>query len=471
MTSENALGARLRDAVGARPGEGAVLLWTSTYYFLVLCAYYVLRPIRDDIGAASGAENLAWLFTGTLVGMLLVHPLYTSLVSRLTRRRFIAYTYRFFILNLVAFYLFYRLTNDSTSVWVGRVFFIWTSVFNLFVVSVFWSLVTDVFRPGQAKRLFGIVAVGGTLGAMLGASLTTGLVGIVGPLNLMLISALILELAVQASHVLDRTEARLRAADAAESAAATPAVPAPPVRDASAEVIGGGTLDGIRHVLSSPYLLGIAGLMLCYTISSTFLYFQQADVVARVFGDDTVARTRVFGAMDIAVNALTLFAQLFLTGRVMKWFGVGFALAFLPIVTLIGFGTLGLAPTLAVIVTFQVLRRAGNFAIQRPGREALFTVLPRTDKYKAKNFSDTFVYRLGDQVGAWSYRWMAVFGLGLSGLAFTMVPLAIVWLAITIWLGRRYLGLEGEEAKRRGGDAARRVDVAGPRDGANVGTA
>jgi AAA family ATP:ADP antiporter len=438
MTTETGVLARLRASVGARPGEGAVLVWATAYYFLVLCAYYVIRPIRDDMGAASGAENLAWLFTGTMVGMLLVHPLYTSLVSKLKRRQFIGWTYRFFILNLIVFYLIFRAASADQQIWVGRIFFIWTSIFNLFVVSVFWSLLTDVFKPGQGKRLFGVVAVGGTIGAMLGATITTGLVGVMGPLNLMLVSALILELAVRASHVLDRKEVEMHAAEP-ETEAIAAAVPS---KSASEDVIGGGVLDGIKHILSSPYLLGIASLILFYTISSTFLYFQQVDVVARVFGEDRAARTRVFGAMDIAVNALTLLAQLFVTGRFIKWLGIGAALAFLPAVTLIGFGIMGFAPTLAVLVVFQVARRAGNFAIQRPGREALFTVLPRTDKYKAKNFSDTFVYRLGDQVGAWSYTWMAVFGLGLSGLAFTMVPLSAAWLVLAVWLGKQYRARE-----------------------------
>jgi len=443
MTTESGPLARIRASVGARPGEGAVLLWATAYYFLVLCAYYVIRPIRDDMGAASGAENLAWLFSGTMVGMLLAHPLYTSLVSKLRRRAFIAWTYRFFILNLIAFYLIFRSVSAEQAIWVGRIFFIWTSIFNLFVVSVFWSLLTDVFRPGQGKRLFGVVAVGGTIGAMLGATITTALVGVMGQLNLMLVSALILELAVRASHVLDKAEAGMRAVEATDEAALAAstggaAVAAKPTTDASGEVIGGGMLDGLKHIVSSPYLLGIASLILFYTISSTFLYFQQVDIVARVFGEDRAARTRVFGAMDIAVNALTLLSQLFITGRFIKWLGIGAALAFLPIVTLVGFGVMGFAPTIAVLVVFQTLRRAGNFAIQRPGREALFTVLDRSDKYKAKNFSDTFVYRLGDQVGAWSYTWMGIFGLGLSGLAFSMVPLSAAWLILTLWLGKKY---------------------------------
>jgi AAA family ATP:ADP antiporter len=436
MNDNSGVLGRLRASVGAEPGEGAVVLWASAYYFMVLCAYYVIRPIRDDMGAASGAENLAWLFTGTMVGMLVVHPFYTALVSKLRRRQFITWTYRFFILNLVAFYAVFRMVDPSQAIWVGRVFFIWTSVFNLFVVSVFWSLITDVFKPGQGKRLFGVVAVGGTIGAMFGSTITTALVGIMGPLNLMLVSGLILELAVRASQYLDRAEAT----SFAQLRHDEPNVDAETQRPqgASREVIGGGVMEGIRHVFSSPYLLGIASLILFYTISSTFLYFQQIDVVARVFKDDPVGRTRVFGALDLTVNALTLIAQLFLTGRFMKWLGVGAALAFLPIVTLVGFAVMGFAPVLAVLLVFQVARRAGNFAIQRPAREALFTVLPRTDKYKAKNFADTFVYRLGDQVGAWSYTAMGALGLGLSGLAFSMVPLAAAWFGLTLWLGRAY---------------------------------
>ena len=424
-----------------------MLVWATAYYFLVLCAYYVIRPIRDDMGTASGAENLAWLFTGTMVGMLLIHPLYTSLVSKLRRRAFIAWTYRFFILNLIVFYIIFRSVTAEQAIWVGRVFFIWASIFNLFVVSVFWSLLADVFRPGQGKRLFGVVAVGGTIGAVLGSTITTALVGVLGQLNLMLVSALILELAVRASHVLDKAEAGMRTIEANDAATVearraaatgTPVVAAKASADASHEVIGGGIWDGIRDVLRSPYLLGIASLILFYTISSTFLYFQQIDIVARVFGDDRAARTRVFGMMDIATNILTLLAQLFITGRFIKWLGVGAALAFLPIVTLIGFGIMGFAPTLAVLVVFTAVRRASNFAFQRPGREALFTVLDRTDKYKAKNVSDTFVYRFGDQVGAWSNTWMKMLGLSTSALAFSMVPIAAAWLVLAVWLGKKY---------------------------------
>lgn len=420
------------------------MLWSSAYYFMVLCAYYVIRPIRDDMGAAGGVDNLAWLFTGTLLGMLLLHPLYTSLVSTMPRRKFIALAYRFFILNLIAFFLVLRAVDAEQAIWVGRVFFIWTSVFNLFVVSVFWSMIADVFRPGQGKRLFGVVAVGGTIGAVFGSSITAFFSERVGSINLLLVSAAILELAVQASKVLDRREEIMHVAEATDAADAV-------VKNAQGskadEIIGGGVLDGIKHVARSPYLIGIAFLVLFYTITSTFLYFQQVDIVATVFGEDRDARTRVFGQMDLAVNMVTLVCQLFLTGRLMRWFGVGFGLAFLPIVTMIGFGLIGIAPGLVALIAFQIVRRAGNFAIQRPAREALFTVLSRTDKYKAKNFSDTFIYRFGDQTGAWAYDGMLKLGLGASALAFSMIPVSALWLLLTIWLGRRYLHMERERAR------------------------
>jgi ATP:ADP antiporter, AAA family len=425
-----ALGRLLRRAVDVREHETTALVASCAYFFFVLSAYYVIRPVRDEMGVAGGVENLAWLFTGTLVGMLLVHPLFTALVARFPRRRFVPLIYRFFILNLVVFFLAFGAGDGDHAVWVGRVFFVWTSVFNLFVVSVFWSFMTDLYRPAQSQRLFGLVAVGGTLGAILGSTLTSALVPLVGPANLLLVSALLLEIAARAARALDGQEASLARGARLEEADA--------VGEEGAGIIGGGVLDGIRHVARSPYLLGIAALMLLFTIASTFLYFQQAAIVARVFEGDPQARTRLFAGLDLAVNVLTLATQVFLTGRMLRWLGVAVSLAVLPLMSLIGFGILGAAPVLAVLVVFQALRRAGNFAIQRPAREVLYTVLPRTDKYKAKNFNDTFVYRVGDQLGAWSYTAVAWLGLGLSGLALTMVPLSAVWLLLALWLGGRY---------------------------------
>ncbi|HUF28311.1 MAG TPA: MFS transporter [Gemmatimonadaceae bacterium] len=430
----------LRRVFNVRAGEAAALIWSCAYFFFVLSAYYVLRPIRDEAGVAGGVNvNLALMFSFTLLGTMLLHPLYTAAVGRYPRRRFVPLAYRFFILNLVIFWALYRVVDPSQSVWIGRVFFVWTSVFNLFVVSVFWSFMADLYRPTQSRRLFGMVAIGGTLGAMTGAGITASLVTVVGPINLLLVSAAIIELATQASNVLDRHEAKLRRAGEDDDAPDAPRSAAESRRD---EVIGGRVLDGIRHVLRSPYLLGIAALMLFFTVASTFLYFQQLDIVSRTITDDPARRTQIFGLRDVATNFLTLMAQAFLTGRILRWFGVGVALAFLPVVTFIGFGVLAAAPVLVVVIAFDVLRRAGNFAIQRPAREALYTVLPRTDKFKAKNFNDTFVYRLGDQLGAWSYPGLAWLGLTLSALSFTMLPLSLGWFALAFWLGRQYAARE-----------------------------
>ena len=448
------IGALIRRAVDVRKGEAPALLWSSAYFLLILTSYYILRPIRDDMGAAGGVQNLKWLFTGTLVGMLLVHPLFTSLVKRYPRQKFVPFIYRFFILNLVVFFLVFRGADEVRTMWAGRIFFIWVSVFNLFVVSVFWSFMTDVYRPDQSKRLFGVLAVGGTVGAIIGSTITRVSVEHVGAVNLLLVSAAMLEIACWAAGRLDREEARLAAVNAADrqaellaarhpSLSNTASVPAMRAaagdRNQGTEVIGGGTLDGIRDVLRSRYLLGIAGLMLFFTISSTFLYFQQAEITRVVFGDDSDARTRFFAGVDLLVNILTLLTQLFVTGRLMKWLGVGASLAFLPLISVFGFGVLAVAPVLSVLVALQVLRRAGNFAIQRPAREVLYTILARTDKYKSKNFNDTFVYRVGDQAGAWSFDYiMRVFGLGIAGVSMTMVPFSAAWLLLAVWLGWKY---------------------------------
>jgi AAA family ATP:ADP antiporter len=352
-------------------------------------------------------------------------------VARLPRRRFVPLVYRFFIANLVVFFLLYRVADAAQAVWLGRAFFIWTSVFNLFVVSVFWSLMADLYHPAQSQRLFGLVAVGGTLGAVLGASITSALSQLLSAASLLLVSALLLETAAWSARAVDRRADDLAREGWHNEPDATPS---------SEHVIGGGVLEGIRDIARSPYLLAVAGLMLLFTITSTFLYFQQAAIVGTI--KDRQVRTQLFANIDLAVNVLTLIAQVFLTGRVLRWLGLGIALAFLPVLTLVGYGILATAPVVGVLVVFQVLRRAGNFAIQRPAREVLYTVLPRTEKYKAKNFNDTFVYRLGDQVGAWSYTAIGWLGFGLAGLAMTMVPLSAVWLVLALWLGARYRRLQ-----------------------------
>jgi AAA family ATP:ADP antiporter len=454
----NTLQALINRSVDIRQGEGAPLFLSGFYYFLLLCAYYIIRPIRDDMGAEGGVENLAWLFTGTLVGMMILHPIYSAIVSRMPRRQFIAVVYRFFMVQLLVFYALFQVLEGVSEVWAGRVFFIWTSVFNLFVISVFWSLVNDVFRPSQSKRLFGVIAVGGTAGALTGSAITSFLAAGLGAITLLLVSAVLLEVAARVSRYLSDVEQTLAMAAIADEALKKDTdikdleVPEESmVRDQvnakQTEVIGGGMFDGVRHVMSSPYLLGIAALMLLFTVVSTYLYFMQIAIVTEAVGDDRDARTQLFANRDLIVNAITLIVQMFLTGRILRWLGIGISLALLPVISFVGFGLLAVAPVLMVVIGFDVLRRAGNFAIQRPARESLYTVVSRTDKYKAKNFNDTFVYRVGDQLGAWSYTAMMYFGLGLTGLGLTMLPVSLIWVFLALWLGKQYKQINSSTAQ------------------------
>jgi len=412
---------------GARAEESTIVLLSAAYFFFILSAYYVMRPIREEMGVAGGVENIPWLFTATLAAMLVAHPIFASIVSRWPRKRFVSITYRFFILNLLVYYFVLSgvAEGSTAAVWVGRTFFVWISVFNLFVVSVFWSFMTDIYRERQSRRLFGLIGVGGTLGGIVGSSITAFLVGELSPAALLWFSIVLLECAVACVRGLDRRVGRMRSGSAEPAHASEPD-----------PVIGGSALDGIRRVVASPYLLGICAFMLLFTVGSTFLYNIQAEIMSRTFSDPA-ERTSVFARIDLAVNVLTLFTQLFLTGRIMRWLGVGVTLSLLPLLSVAGFLALGAAPVFAVFVVFQVLRRAGNFAVAVPTREVLYTVLPRRDKYKAKNFNDTFVYRAGDQVGAWSFAGLGALGLGTAALSWLMVPVAGLWLVVALWLGRR----------------------------------
>ncbi len=408
--------------VAARADERRPVLWSCGYFFCLLASYYILRPIRDDAGVAGGIKNLPWLFTGTMIAMLLVNPAFAALVARLTRARFVTITYRFFALNLVVFFLLQTLLPPESKVWVGRAFYIWASVFNLFVVSVFWGFMADAFDSEQAKRLFGFIGVGGTLGGIVGSAVTATLVKAVGTPALLLISALLLEAAVVCAR-------RLAGQFSGRSAQAT--------SPQAERVIGGGVWSGVGQVLRSPYLLGICLYMLLYTIGSTFLYFQQAAVVAQAEQAGN-ARTALFAQIDLMVNVLTVVVQALLTGRLMATLGVAATLTIVPIISVLGFLGLGFAPSVIMVVAFQVLRRAGNFAVARPTREVLYTVVTREEKFKAKSFIDTFVYRFGDQVGAWANPLLAGIGLSMTGIALVAAPISGLWLAIGWWLGKRH---------------------------------
>ena len=405
-------------AAAVRPGEIQALLWSFAYFFCLLAGYYVLRPLRDEMGIAGGVRNLQWLFTATFVTMLAVVPVYGAVVARLPRRRFVPIVYQFFVANIVLFWLL--LTLDVERTIVARVFFVWISVFTLFAVSVFWSFMADLFTAEQGKRLFGFIAAGGTAGALAGPALTVWLSLPLGPANLLLVAALLLEAAILCAR-------RLEAAAAGPGSG--PGVPAGPAG------LGGGWLSGIAMVMRSPYLAGIALWVACLSVAGTFVYFQQANIVAAA-SDDPAVRTRIFAIIDLAVGVLTLVVQCFATGRLIQRFGVGAAAGFLPLVFGAGFLALALSPALAVVIAFQAIQRAANFAISNPAREVLFTVLAREEKYKAKNVIDVVVFRGADAAGGWLFAALRALGMELRSISLAVIPLAAVWFAIALALGR-----------------------------------
>ena len=410
-------------AVAVRPGEARALLWSFAYFFCLLAGYYVLRPLRDEMGIAGGVRNLQWLFTATFAVMLGAVPAFGAIVARLPRGRFIPLIYHFFVVNIVLFWLL--LNFDIGKVQVARVFFVWISVFNLFAVSVFWSFMADVWVSEQGKRLFGFIAAGGSAGALLGPALTVWLALPLGPVNLLLVAALFLELAVLCAQRLESASpapARTLLAQASQAEAAA---------------LGGGWFAGIAMVLRSRYLAGIALWVCLLSLAGTFLYFQQANIVA-ASSDDPAVRTRIFASIDLSIGILTILVQFFATGRLIGRFGVGRAAAFLPLIFGLGFLGLAFTPVLLVVIAFQAIQRTANFAISNPAREVLFTVLEREEKYKAKNVIDIVVFRGADAASGWLFAALRGLGMELSSISLATVPLAGAWLGLALALGRAH---------------------------------
>jgi AAA family ATP:ADP antiporter len=415
----------LRHVMRVEPAEAEVVLWCWLYIFAVMSSYYIMRPLRDQMGVAGGVNNLQWLFTATMLGMLALNIPFAYLVKTLPRSRFIPLTYRFFAVNILLFAVALHVAGPEESVWVGRVFFIWLSIYNLFVISIFWQMNVDLFSSEQGKRLFGFIAAGATFGAVVGSGTTASLAKVLPPTALLIGAAALLEVAVFAVGRLARL---------------SPALHHDPREQRQERPIGGGVLSGIWHALRNPYLLNVSLFILLFSLTSTFLYFQQVAVVGHSFSDRG-AQTAFFATLDLVVNCLTLLLQLFFTGRIVVLLGVAAALALLPAMTIVGFGSLAAMPNLTTIAVFQVLRRAGDYAIARPTREVLFTVLPREDRYKTKSFIDTFVYRLGDQVGAWASAALHAFGDNVAAVAMVAMGVAGLWLINALWLGRREAAL------------------------------
>ncbi|PIJ42530.1 MFS transporter [Tatumella sp. OPLPL6] len=415
---------RFQRLVSIKQEELAPLCWGWLYIFSLLCAYYILRPIRDTVSTLTGAHSLPWLFTAVLITMLLLQWPYNRLSQRLPRERFISYSYQACALILCTFALGFSRHGGLHDLFLGRAFFVWVSVFNLFAVSVFWALIVDIFDSERGKRLFGLLAAAATIGAIGGSGLTSLVADHLSTPVLLIIAVGLIQVSVFSAKRLSHCGRRLSHSATEEKAS----------HSSSA---GGLTplLIGIRQTLASPYLLGICGYILFYSVTSTLLYFQQAAIVQHAFSQPA-QRTTFFANVDLAINVLTLICQLTASGKIISRWGVALSLALLPLVSILGFGWLGVAPSLSVLVGFTIVRRSINFALARPSREILFTVVPTSEKYHAKVFIDTLVYRVGDQVGAWSYQAVSLLGVAALPLTLFSMILAAGWAALSVVLGR-----------------------------------
>lgn len=409
-------------AAARRPSgqrEGPALAAAFTLFFLLFASYFMLRPVRETFGIAGGVDNLQWLYLGTFLGALVVVPLFGWLSARVARARLVPWTYLFCAVVMAGFAL--SLVEDPDNVWIGRAFYIWVSVFNLFVISIAWSLMADVFDPEQARRLFGRMAAGGSLGGLAGPLLSGLLVEAVGLPGLLLIStALLLATLLCVAWLLRWRDQHGDRAD----------IEPPP-----GQPIGGSIWAGLREIVRSPQLRAISLFVILLTAVSTFLYFEQARVVEATFKSKT-EQTQVFAAIDATVQGLTIFIQLFVTGWIARRLGLTTLLTLVPVLAIVGFLVLAASPTFVVLAAVMILRRVGEYAMIRPGREMLFAPLGAETKYKAKNTIDTAVYRGGDVIAAWLNT--AIVAVGSSGVAaLAGAGIAALWAITGYAIGRR----------------------------------
>ncbi len=396
-------------------GEWARVLLATAYFFCLLCAYFTLRPIRESMAVASGAVTVPLLFTGTFVAMALVLPLFGWLVSRLPKRVFLPASYGLFVLNLIGFYLAFRQSADT--LWLGRVFFVWISVFNLFVVSVFWSFMADLFKPSQARRLFAIIAAGGSAGAIAGPALTAALAPSLGTANLFLVAIAFLLLAM----VCQITLLRVQESDSGGSAPA----------------IGGSIWAGAQLAWRTPMLRLMIGVLVMLPVLNTVMYNVQITLVEGAFeGSDP---TRFFALVDLGANITAFSLELLLTSRLLHWLGVARSMMIMPLLTTLGLVVLALWPQVMVLGVFQALRRGGEYGLMKPVRELLYTQVDPEARFKAKNFIDTFVYRGGDLASGWIYLGLSGgLGLGLAAIVWLAAPLGGLWAWLAYRLGSTF---------------------------------
>ena len=390
--------------------------WAFAWFFCLLAGYFLLRPVRETIGVMGGESRLSWLYTATFVAMLATNPIYAWAVAKLRRQTLVPALYVFFASHLGLFCIAFAVLDKAGRALAYDVFFVWLSVFNLSAVTTFWGLLADVFDRERAKNRFGMIGAGGTAGAIAGslaADFGSKALGFVGLLTVA--SGLLLIAAFCAQRVLlecKATDGKL----AEERAFRSP------------------VLQGWRDALATPYLRTICIYLLLFTITATFVYYEQRDIVSRTIQGDA-ERTSYYARINYGSNILVLFLQGATTAFLLRRLGIGRALAGVPALMVVGFSALLVSPALAIVSSFEVLRRTSHFALSKPAQEVLFTSVPRDQKYRAKSFIDTVVYRGGDVLAAWVYTFVAQ-GFGFLATAIFGLALTLAWLPVALKLGR-----------------------------------
>ncbi len=411
---------------GLERHEYVAVAWSFAYFFCVLSSYYIIRPVREEMAVGSGPNTIPYLFIGTFVVMIFATTAFGWVASRFPRRTFLPWVYLFFISNMLIFWFVFSQSIDADReyIWLGRIFFVWVSVFNLFVVSVFWSFMADIYTREQGRRLFGLITSGGSIGALVGSVITSSLIIKVGFQNLLPISAVVLLVAVLCIGRLKDWVHREHEDEIDQTVE-------------SDKPLGGNPLAGITHLLSSNYFLGIAFMSLIASLLGTALYMFRAELIETAILSPN-ARTQFFSNMNVAQNALALIAQMFLVKQVVTRFGIGRSLFLFPFASIIGFAILAMEPTLMAVAVLDVVRRGLGFGFAKPSTDMLYSVVTPEEKYKTKNAIDTAVYRGNDVIGSWSVKLLSMIGMGMAAISVVMLPFALVSAAVALWLGRDY---------------------------------
>jgi len=412
------------------PHERRAVMLAFLCNFVLLGSYYILRPVRDTVATVIGVDRLQILFTGTFIGTLVASPIYALLASRIRLTLLLPGVFWFWLFNVLLFQQLFALAPHN--VWVAGAYYVWFSVANLFMISLFWSLMVDLFTAAQATRLFALIAAGGSIGAIGGPLLTRLLVGRLQLSGMLLLAAAGFVLVIMLLYRLMREKERLRASHEESQ---------PTTLDHG---LAGNPLEGFSKLFTSRYLSSQALFILLMTWVSTVAYFLQTDVVAQAFADLT-GRAQAIADIDLVVNIATALILVFGLGRLVQRFGVTAGLALNPLVMLLAFVAVALSPTLLVIQALQVVRRVSQYAIARPTREICFTVVEQSSRYKAKNVIDTVVYRFGDLSSAWMQAGLRAAGFGLAGAVTLGIGACIAWGGVARYSGRCYEQMRREQ--------------------------